>query len=230
MNIEEHEHGFFIEAARFKIFFGKKASQLESLKKIFPRYHFSRIHQVHGNTVEFRSQDNWEEVPRADAHWSTLSSTALCISTADCVPVFLYDPVQRKIAGVHAGWRGVAQKIVNNTCKAFLESGSLPQNIYAVIGPHIQMPSFEVQEDAKAQLETAVTNFMPEWIQRTDSLRYLIDLNNIVKAQLQEMGIEPDHLFNLYFDTKKDPRFHSYRRDKESSGRQISFIVQDDLF
>lgn len=227
MNIEEHEHGFLIEAARFKIFLGKKTSQLDTLKKIFPRYHFSRIHQVHGNSIECKTEGNWQKTPQADAQWTELASTALCISTADCVPVFLYDTLQKKIAGIHAGWRGVAQRIVINTCQAFLKSGSQPENIYAVIGPHIQMPSFEVQDDAKVQIEGSVVNFLPEWIQKIGSHKYLIDLNNVVKAQLQEASIQPDHLFNLFIDTKTDPNFHSYRRDKEKSGRQISFIVQE---
>ncbi len=227
MNIQELEQGFLIEASRTKIFLGKKNSEVEVLQKLFPEYNLSRIHQVHGNSVVMKDNSNWSDRPEADAQWSTLKSTALCISTADCIPVFIYDARNQRIAAIHAGWRGVAQGITVKTFQVLLNEGTKPEDLQVIIGPHIQKNSFEVDENVKDELKKSVKDFSANWIQTTAENKFLVDLHQLIKSQLQEVGVSADHLSTLFLDTKTDLRFHSYRRDKEKSGRQISFIVQN---
>ena len=91
MNLQEIDSGFIIETAKVFVFFGKKNSQLEQLQKVFPDYHFRRIRKVHGTQIQFKNEMNSATLLEGDAQWSHLSMTGLCISTADCAPVFIYD-------------------------------------------------------------------------------------------------------------------------------------------
>lgn len=226
MNLQEIDSGFIIETAKVFVFFGKKNSQLEQLQKVFPDYHFSRIRQVHGTQIQFKNEMNSATLLEGDAQWSHLSMTGLCISTADCAPVFIYDSARQRIAAVHAGWRGLADRIIPMTCELFLKDNSRAEDLYVFIGPHIQMQSFEVDEDVKNKLLKSNNNVSNDCVEARGSNKFHVDLNQIIKIQLQTLEIQSDHLYSLHLDTKSDQRFHSYRRDKEKSGRQLSFILK----
>lgn len=74
---------------------------------------------------------------------------ALCISTADCLPIMIYSPISRWVAGIHAGWRGVASQIFRDTLLKLDAVGVPRESLQIFIGPHIQMESFEVHKDVK---------------------------------------------------------------------------------
>ena len=66
--------------------------------------------QVHG--AEVRRAGAPGEFPDCDALISNVPNVFLCVSTADCVPILLLDPVRRAVGAVHAGWRGTVAKII----------------------------------------------------------------------------------------------------------------------
>ncbi|MFN9068966.1 MAG: laccase domain-containing protein, partial [Bdellovibrionales bacterium] len=66
------------------------------------------------------------------------------------------------------------------------------------------------------------TDMWSEWIESG----WLVDLNVLLLDQLVSLGIQADQIKWLNLDTKSDLRFHSHRRDRELSGRQISFIAR----
>ncbi|WP_413576303.1 polyphenol oxidase family protein [Bdellovibrio sp. HCB290] len=230
MNLEKTPLGYEIKAPGITYFFGGKDSQLDNLKKAYPDFDFVRVKQTHSDIVVESKDSKCDYQINADGHISTSTGLALCVITADCVPALFYHPQTGTIAGVHAGWRGVANRILINTLHQMINRGIPPQEIEVVIGPHIQHDSFECGNDVRDQILASLSDLSNEdkemFYTVISSEKSLVDLNLVVKAQLESQGISMEKVFSLHLDTVRDQFFHSYRRDKESSGRQISFVVR----
>ena len=195
------------------VFFGKKNCDLNQLQKLFPTFQFRGVKQTHSNHFIQSVPDSGSI--EADAHWTTEKNTALLIKTADCLPIMVFEESSRKIAAIHAGWRGVAGRITPQILNTF----SL---IDLFIGPHILQKSFEVKEDAKALLAASVSNLDSKNYINLSSQQIKIDLEKIVVHQIGHHRIK--NTYSLGIDTKTTPDFHSYRRDQQDAGRNLSFI------
>ena len=224
MEIIETELGFEIETQKFLAFFGKKPADLKGLENHYSNLNFLRLKQVHGCELIERKSSQESGLPEADAHWTAQPQIGLCINTADCIPVLIYNSNDHSIAAVHAGWRGVAQKIVSSAIRSEFVRGSRPQDLIVLIGPHIQKKSFEIESPVLKDLISSSSEAGAELYSVNKDGKFFFDLNSLLKLHLEELDIPSENIFNLFLDTKSDLRFHSFRRDKEKSGRQLSFI------
>ena len=89
-------------------------------------------HQVHGSRVAIVDRPGLtrEELEGYDAFVTNLPGVAIGVRTADCVPVLLYDPVERVVAAVHAGWKGPVLHISEGVLEAMgQEFGSRPEKL-----------------------------------------------------------------------------------------------------
>lgn len=227
LNVSETKLGLEIKTPKYTVFFGGVDSQLPNLKNAFPELNFVRLKQIHSDAVIESNNLDMDYQVLGDAHYTGKDLT-LCVVTADCVPAFIYDPKRSVIAGIHAGWRGVASRIIPKTIAKLKEEGSNPEDLEVIIGPHIQKKSFEVEFDVRDQIMSSLGPLTPEeraqFSEKISDKKALVDLDKIVKKQIQDEGLLLEKLFAVNIDTVTDLRFHSYRRDKEKSGRQISFI------
>ncbi len=110
-------------------------------------------HQVHGiETVvidcDFLSTGKEQQIvllEGKDALLTSCKNICIAVSTADCVPVLLYDTGKQVAAAVHAGWRGTCRRIVQSVLRLMTDDyGCHPAEIYAAIGPSIGPDAFEV--------------------------------------------------------------------------------------
>ncbi len=230
MRITETNLGFLVETNAFTVLFGGTKALLGNLQASFEDIQFVRVKQTHGDKSVLSNDPALDYRVEADAHFTQRANLGLCISTADCMPIFIYDQKSQYVAGIHAGWRGVANNIVPKTIDRLKSLGGSPEQMRVLIGPHIQMSSFEVDFTVRDEILSSIseTATLPESIYHTNlnSEKALVDLNQVMKTQLQVVGISFDHLSNLHIDTFTDPRFHSHRREKEQAGRQLSFIFK----
>jgi YfiH family protein len=144
----------------------------------------------------------------------------LGIKTADCVPLLLEDPVGRRVAAVHAGWRGTIAEIPKVALDELMQRGTQARDVRAAIGPCIRACCYAVGEDLS---ERFVARFGAKVSQRRDGLVFL-DLAFAVRSTLEARGVSQiDDSVSLC--TSCDARFYSFRRDRGAPGRQISFIV-----
>lgn len=225
MNIRETELGFEIESPAAFVFFGKKTSSLSALQATYQDFFWARIKQVHSDIVVPSPDPRLENIPEADAHWTEAPGLGLLIATADCVPALMIDPTQGRAIAIHAGWRGVASRIIPKAINALRVAGSDPRQCHVFIGPHIQKPSFEVSQDAYDDLVKSCDQD-PNLISEPRAQgKFLVDLSSIVHSQFLENRIPKEQILSLPMDTKTDERFHSHRRDREKAGRQLSFIA-----
>lgn len=135
------------------------------------------------------------------------------IRTADCLPVLLADPEHHVVAAVHAGWRGTAAHIaVETLARMEKEFGTRPAQVRAAIGPGIGACCYAVGPE------------VAERFGREGACRLDLAAENI--RQLIAAGVESACIEHLARCTACEPaHFHSWRRDRDTAGRMISFIA-----
>lgn len=221
MIFTENSLGFEYSTCDYLVFFGKKEASIDNLKAMYPYLNFARLRQCHSDISVKISHEYKDLSQEGDALFTTEKNIALAISTADCIPVLIINAEKTEISAVHSGWRGVEKEI---TSKTISKMGGSEFTIY--IGPHILMSSFEVSEETKNVLINNIdAKSRNNLLRKIDSTHYLLDLSLILKNHLLSIPNIFYTFETLLLDTKTDFRFHSYRRDKENSGRQLSFIA-----
>lgn len=174
------------------------------------------LNQIHSNRV-VRLLSPLSEVPDADGSYTQNTNLACVVMTADCLPVLLCDKAGTQVAAVHAGWRGLADGVI----EAALAKFTVPADrIMAWLGPAIGPSAFEVGSEVRDQFIAASPSASQAFLPHGD--KWLADLSLLARLRLQAFGVKDVYGGNLctYSDAE---RFYSYRRDGVT-GRQASLI------
>ena len=165
-----------------------------------------------------------EALQDVDAVVTHLKDFCLCVSTADCVPVLLYDASKEVIAAIHAGWRGTVGRIVEKTLEVMeSEYGTDGKDVIACIGPSISLESFEVGDEVYAAFAEA--GFEMSCIARKYE-KWHLDLWEANRLQLLAHGVLPEHIEVAGICTYQNYEdFFSARRLGIKSGRILSGIM-----
>ncbi len=180
------------------------------------------LNQVHGAAVV--NAANVHGTPAADACIANEPGAVCVIQTADCLPVLFCDLEGRVVGAAHAGWRGLAGGVLENTLAAMRAAGA--QEIVTWMGPAIGPMQFEVGKEVRqafmADSAAAAQAFKPVTGMPG---KYLADIYQLARLILHRQGIE--RIYGGGFCTVSEPdRFFSYRRDKVT-GRMASMIWLD---
>lgn len=194
-------------------------------------------HQTHGSRVltidkEFFNQDHADAIESlygVDATITGEKGIFLCATTADCVPLLLFDKQNSVVAAIHAGWRGTVERIVEKTILQMERHfGSAPAHMLAGIGPAINMAHYEVGDEVIKQFSdqgfdlSDPTLFSPQ----TSTSKWLIDLKEINRRELIRLGLAEDSIEKSALCTfERDDLFFSARRQTVHSGRMLSGIM-----
>jgi YfiH family protein len=157
---------------------------------------------------------------KADALISNKSNLFLGVQTADCFPIFLFDPQNRAIGVIHAGWQGAIKGIIPKTISMMkTEFSSNPLEIRVAVGPGLQKECFEVQEDVYDQFPGSCL------IKHPDAAKRYLDLQKYVIDNLITSGIQPQNIeLNKSCTKCLDSLYYSFRRDGEKSGRMMGLL------
>lgn len=228
LKLRKTKLGYEIITDHLVCLFGGTESLLPHLKNSYPDFEFIRVKQTHSDIIVQSSDISLDHQVIADSHYTNKKNTALCVATADCIPILVSHKESGYIAAIHAGWRGVANQILMKTIERLRQLGIRPETLEVFIGPHIQVESFQVEIDVRDQILASLRSFgglqLNDYYQELPSGKFLVDLNSITSTQLQNMGVVNENIINLHIDTVAELDFHSHRRDKEKAGRQLSFI------
>lgn len=121
------------------------------------------VDQVHGTRVAYVDEKKCaggemrKKIWRTDGVITDVPGVILTMTFADCVPIFLIDTQQRRIAIVHAGWRGTIDKIVHNALDMMFEQGSQAKDIVAVIGPSVCQSCYDIGSEVEKQFREHYT-------------------------------------------------------------------------
>ncbi|PJA98191.1 MAG: peptidoglycan editing factor PgeF [Ignavibacteriales bacterium CG_4_9_14_3_um_filter_30_11] len=173
--------------------------------------------QIHGTNITIIEKAGLYD--DSDALITTKKGIGLATSSADCVTIFLYDPVNKVIAAVHSGWRGTVKQILTFTLKK-LESvyNTSSENLIAFIGPSISQKNYEVGKEVAEQFDKKY--LIPKgdkYLLDVSAVNYDILLNYSVKIE----NIEKSQLCSF----EERNLLHSYRRDGKISGRALGVIA-----
>lgn len=172
--------------------------------------------QIHSTVINY--SDSPKHFDGCDAVYSDKKNNFLAVGVADCIPVFLYEPVKKVVAGVHSGWKGTHGKILTLTIKELVSKFNIDTSFLVVyIGPGISQANYETGEDVGKLFDDDVKYFK--------NGKYFLDLkkdnyNQLISAGLKKENIEVSNLCTY----KEKDLLHSYRRDREKSGRMFGVI------
>ena len=166
-----------------------------------------------------------EELQNVDAVVTHLKDFCLCVSTADCVPILIYDTKKQVIAAVHAGWRGTVGRIVEKTLELMKSHyGIEGMNVVACIGPSISLEAFEVGDEVYSAFAEA--NFDMVRIAKKYE-KWHLDLWEANRMQLLAHGVLPENIEVSGICTYQNhEEFFSARRLGIKSGRILSGICR----
>jgi len=191
--------------------------------------------QVHGTEIcvidkEFLSLPSNERIQKltgVDAVVTNLPGYCVCVSTADCIPLLIYDPVKQVVAAVHAGWRGTVNKIASRVIGLMQETyDSVSSNLVVCIGPGISATAFEVGEEVVDKFSENGFDMKKISYRNSETRKSHIDLWEANRLQLLDAGV-PEHQIEcagLCTYTLCDT-FFSARRLGIDSGRILSGIM-----
>ena len=181
-------------------------------------------HQVHDCVVRRIDGPQQGVIEGVDAVMTDVPQLCIGVSTADCIPVLLYDSTHRAVSAVQAGWRGTVLRIVQKAVETMRDTyGTAPADLQAVIGPGISLDSFEVGDEVYDQFLSAGFDMQP--ISRREA-KWHIDLPMCNRLQLMEAGVPADHIQMTNICTYQQyDRYFSARRLGIQSGRIYTGIL-----
>ena len=192
-----------------------------------------RVRQKHTNRVVLVDAGNaGEGVVRvgereaADGMITASANVVLCVVTADCVPVFLYDETHGAIGMVHSGRTGTAADIVAVAVRSMQRHfGSRPNNIQCILGPALCAKHHEVELEHVAAFER---NFTPQeqaaFIERREGKAY-VDMAGAIRLSLARSGLQAQNIYDCGICTYEQSDLFSWRRDHIVDARILSFVA-----
>ncbi len=209
--------------------------------------HIFMPHQVHGTEIRQIGKE-LGSMPASvrqmilegvDAVMTNVPGYCIGVSTADCIPVLLYDEEYHAAAAIHAGWRGTVARIVMKTIAMMHTSfGTAPQHLKAVVGPGISLEHFEVGDEVYKQFAEAAfdmkqlaelrpnTAFKDETGCMEPPLKWHINLPLCNVLQLQQAGVLAQNIEQTDICTyAQSDEYFSARRLGIESGRIYTAII-----
>lgn len=184
--------------------------QLQGARPVF-------LKQVHGTDV-LNLEPFTSDGVTADACLTQVTNLACTIMVADCMPILLTDSKGTTVAAAHAGWRGLAYGVIENTVKNLCaNSSALPSDLLVWLGPCIGPKAFEVGAEVRHAFlqkdETADSCFKPH---PDNPKKYLADLPALARERLHSLGVQSmagNDSSDTWCTVQQASRFFSYRRD-----------------
>jgi YfiH family protein len=192
----------------------KKNREILASKCGVPPSSFQFMNQVHGNEIAILTENSSpNEVPTADALFTTVPGRFLVTLIADCIPLLLRSP--RAVAAIHVGRQGLVRGVFEKSLEVFTSHKILAHDITAELGPSICGRCYEVD----AEMFTDVTTQIPATAEHISQSCLNIESGLISKLEAAGIQWKSSRLCTLH-----DPGYFSYRRDG-MTGRQAGVIA-----
>jgi YfiH family protein len=222
IEFEEGDARIYFSTAHNALDFNKNSAEgirnLENLKKWFSLEEVGYLNQTHSDIVHVFDK----KVHDGDAILTDKKGVAIGVFTADCVPILIYDKGKQVISAVHSGWKSTYKCIIINTItKMIKEYNTRVEDLSVYIGPHNMKCCYEFGEDL-------IEKFKKQEIYKdiiiSDDRK--ISMKACITTQLKSLGINEKQIYSVDVCTQcsKDMYLHSYRKEKEYSGRMFSFL------
>ena len=162
-----------------------------------------QMDQTHSSTVNF-IYGNKQIYKSTDALITSNRDIALQVKVADCMPIFIFDKKSSFFGAIHAGWRGLANGIIENSIELLKKKDFNLRNIKVFIGPSISKRNFEIQND--------VMEYFDSKFSIVKDGKIFLSLQEVAIDKFASYGILD--ILNTNECTYDNLNYHSYRRDK----------------
>lgn len=162
-----------------------------------------QMDQTHSSTVNF-IYGNKQIYKSTDALITSNRDIALQVKVADCMPIFIFDKKSSFFGAIHAGWRGLASGIIENSIELLKKKDFNLRNIKVFIGPSISKRNFEIQND--------VMEYFDSKFSIVKDGKIFLSLQEVAIDKFASYGILD--ILNTNECTYDNLNYHSYRRDK----------------
>ena len=171
--------------------------------------------QVHQAAVQFHaSGKRWIQLEGLDGHATSTKGILLSVTVADCIPVYLLDPVKKAVALLHAGWRGTAGRILAQGVETLSEAvGSDPADLVIHCGVGICGNCYEVGSEVMEGCGKAAEGSGP----------WHLDLRSVLAEQAALMGIGSVSV-SEWCSAHDARHFYSHRRSGGADGRMVAYL------
>lgn len=196
--------------------------------------HMIMLNQTHTDQIRVvTSSDGGEMVNRPltkegfDGMITNEKGLLLCTVEADCVPVYILDPVKKAIGMVHSGWRGTAGLISSNAVNLMKrEYGSNPEDLITVIGPCICRNCYEVGAELMEEFSNTydVSEIERIFIPKENG-KYNLDLIKAIRIALGKCGVREDNIKDTGVCTFESDNLCSWRRDNPIMRSMLTAIM-----
>ena len=199
---------------------------------------FVVAHQTHTVNLKVVTEEDrgcgvYRERPYDDIDGLLTNVPGLTLVTfhADCLPVYLADPVNRAIALLHAGWRGTIGEITGAAVRRMRELyGTRPEDLTAVVGPGICSACYEIGEDVAERFRSALSEaetaeVLTDPHRKDDGMHWQLDLGKANRIFLMHAGVPGEKIKVSGVCTRCNAsHLHSYRAAGPLSGRNAAFL------
>ena len=192
--------------------------------------HHDKVCKIDESFLSLSQSEREQRLEGIDALMTDLPDVCVSVSTADCIPVLLYDDVHHAVAAVHAGWRGTVSSIVRKTVERMEEIYHTDVNdVKAVIGPGISLDAFEVGDEVYDAFQSAgfpMMQIAKRYVLSEEKTKWHIDLWEANRWELLQSGVPFSHIHLSGICTySHNDRFFSARRAGIHSGRILNGIM-----
>ena len=201
----------------FSSFFNNKINasiKSEDFKTNFNR--FAIPVQSHSSNVKFITKPgiykNIDGLITSKKH-----NIILTIKVADCVPIYIYDPIKKYYGLIHSGWRGTRDHIIINAIQTFFDiAKSDPKNLILFIGPHIKQCCYEIDWDV-AQYFSCIKK-------KKSCDKWILSLKNEIINDAIKKGLLLSNIHSSNICTYESLDCESFRRDGKHARRMMGVI------
>lgn len=150
----------------------------------------------------------------------------LCTREADCVPVYLLDPVNKAVGMIHSGWRGTAGEISKNAISLMSSKyGTRPSDLMVAFGPNICQDCYEVGEELIEDFSVNFQDYLNDLFREDGNGKYRLDVSKAVQITLKRCGVKGENIFPSDICTYENTEFSSYRRQRSYISHMLTGIM-----
>ena len=227
------EHGFFT-----RLWQGREPDELAGYISAGVSVH--RPKQIHSGRVLAASNAQEAPWPEADGLVSDQGGQSLWVYGADCTPVLIADPGTGHAAACHAGWRGVASRILPEAIRQLETHGAKRSELLVAFGPAVSGKEYQVGDDVVDAISNSLgagpseSEEISQRLQDTEVLlpddepgRHRLDIRGAAALQLQQHGLDSEQISTCPLCTLSEPNlFHSWRRDQVKAVQWSGIVAQ----
>jgi YfiH family protein len=227
------EHGFFT-----RLWQGREPDELACYISAGVSVH--RPKQIHSGRVLAASNAQEAPWPEADGLVSDQGGQSLWVCGADCTPVLIADPGTGHASACHAGWRGVASRILPEAIRQLETHGAKRSELLVAFGPAVSGKEYQVGDDVVDAISNSLgagpseSEEISQHLQDTEVLlpddepgRHRLDIRGAAALQLQQHGLDSEQISTCPLCTLSEPNlFHSWRRDQVKAVQWSGIVAQ----